>query len=385
MSIHLTVQQKTNQMLQLAHRGFLDSAVKVLNTCDFSFEHQEKIQNILASISSNDSVKSIFEKKEHIFAILNNQQVPNIPLEVVVTIFRNYHPKSELSPISITCKNWNAVVVPEICAKQLKEKTSLTKGELDIYKKRMGFEDSSDWDCIFKHCKALNELAFSCLNTQSRFYENEIIIILESAAKYCPHIKILNFNGCDTVGKKTWDCIGKHYKGLTDLDLSSCSIIRPITNFNSMLVNCSQITSIKFQNNFIHYSIFFDICSFCPQLQKLDLFMTHGYAIMDSWIDVLGEKCPNLTHLTLPNSEITEQSLENLGLCCPKLQYLFVAGGHHRNSIQDGLANLQATLPNLVIQTGFDGIQENIDVSFEDSSEDSSYSDEVDYHELNNF
>ena len=92
--------------------------------------------------------------------------------------------------------------------------------------------------------------------------------------------------------------------------------------------------------------------------------------MMDAWIYEVAQKCKHLTHLVLPICQITDEGLEALAAFSPQLQYLYLGGfGLYT---QQGIDNLQATLPNLVIQThgvpNFDGIQSDTEDSSEESS-----------------
>ncbi len=116
--------------------------------------------------------------------------------------------QKEMSLLSLVCSLWRNQFVHEICSRQLGKKTALTLREVEIYQKRLS-ATPNDWECVFKHCKQLNNIDFSSpavwfnsppmengkLRKMSSLEECAIELIFNSIKINCLNIQFMNLAG----------------------------------------------------------------------------------------------------------------------------------------------------------------------------------------------
>jgi hypothetical protein len=343
-----------NRIVDLAARGYPESALQLLSRCDLSEVQKSTIRTLLTTPLGNSSQGPSQLKDKIVAALTGNataETIPEgaisiLPVEMLFEIFRSFDVKAELSPVSETCIYWHDPLTPEVCRQQLKEKESLTVKEIAIYQRRLGLEPDN-WDDIFGHCRQLKKLDFADVFQEKGFPAREMEIMIESVSKNCPGFKILDFvYYWSVVEDKIMANLASNLPNLTHLRLQFCQFT--YTGLKAMVQGCNNLVclDLSYTPTFDEHVI--DIAKHCPSLCQLNLagcYLTFSTPVTDESIQFLAQKCSHLTDLSIPFAQITNASLISLGQNCKKLKYFY----HYAcNAVTgDDIDTLKQQLPQL--------------------------------------
>jgi hypothetical protein len=265
--------------------------------------------------------------------------------DIVLNIFSHWDMKTIMVTFSVVCKGWYALA-KDIYQGQLQSKKCLTMQELAICGKRLygpQFAELKrlgvniwDWETIFKLCGQLEALDFSGVfedihlfdrmtyEWASKLFERqgktaqEITLMTQRVAKFCPHFKILNFSGCSGLAEVSDELLNAldHVPTVTHLNLASCDLsLDRVFDFVKRLPDLISLdVEVKGSNTF---KVLGKIAECCPKLRRLKI-SSRGDLPVFRMLS-LAKKCQFLTHLSI-------KPIKPLG---PHDRRLFRAAGCH--------------------------------------------------------